>query len=101
MTDINDSADMRPPYFVPDRFSPLLSDAQGGSVYFSMTPYESEDLYLRILCGRACVLLARGMPFEEVYKCLKIEDIPYFEQCFVQYNGINPHEYSLWVRSLK
>lgn len=97
----NDSADMRPLYFVPDRFSTLLSDTgSGGGVYFSVSPVESVDLPMRILCGRACVLLAGGMSCEQIYRVLQIEDVSYFENCFKSYNGISSEEYRSWALSL-
>jgi hypothetical protein len=92
---------MRPLYFVPDRFSQLLSDTgSGGGVYFSLSPIESEDLPMRILCGRACVLLAGGMSCEQIYAALQIENILYFEKCFRSYNGISPEDYRSWVLSV-
>jgi len=91
---------MRPLYFVPDRISPLLSDAGNGPVYFSTAPYESEDLSLRILCGRACILLARGMDWAALCRTMQIEDIDYFESCFKEYNGLSPDEYRRWALSL-
>ena len=94
----NDSADMRPLYFVPERFSPLLSDAAGrGGVYFSLSPHEDEDLPLRLLCGRACVLLAGGLSCDHIYRVLQIGDIPYFNNCFRSYNSMSLEEYQSWA----
>lgn len=55
---------------------------------------------MRILCGRACVLLAGGMTCDQAYLVLKIENISYFESRFREYNGTSPEEYRSWAVSL-
>ncbi|MDC7234493.1 MAG: hypothetical protein PQJ58_14770 [Spirochaetales bacterium] len=89
---------MRPLYIVPDNCSSALNTSEGKGVYFSV--HVPEDLPLRILCGRACVLLSRGMNPEEVYRVLGIEDVSRFEDCFTAYNGMGCREYGQWAESL-
>lgn len=99
LTPCNDSGPMRPPYFVPESYSALLSEAVGGE-FFSLSPMDREDLPLRVLCGRACRLLARGMESDELYRRLNITDIPYFEDCFRSYTGLSSGEYRSWALNL-
>ncbi len=85
------------PYFVPDRFSPLLSEG-GGGIYFSISPFRTEDLTLRVLCGRACLLMQKGLSPEQSLAALDIENTDLFFECFRGYTGMSPEGYALWLR---
>jgi len=96
MDPVNDTADMRQTYFVPDRFSDTLSD-RSGAVYFRNGRGLPEDISLRVFCNLVCRMLQAGLSWENSIRELNVEDEQLLYEKFTAYTGMTPENYSLWT----